>query len=68
VPTAGHLPPGIDRVLVVGDWNGNRESLAMWRRRTEAELTGAAARGVVVVRLLGARAAGRWLATQPGTV
>jgi adenylate kinase family enzyme len=34
------------------------------RRRTEAELAGATARGVVVVRLRGARAAERWLATQ----
>jgi adenylate kinase family enzyme len=34
------------------------------RRRTEAELAGAAARGVVVVRLRGARVADRWLAAQ----
>ena len=63
-------------------WNGNRETFAMWfrashplrvvlsrefwakRRRTEAELAGATARGVVVMRLRGARAAERWLATQ----
>ncbi len=38
------------------------------RRRTEAELTGAAARGVVVVRLRGARAADRWLAAQRRSV
>lgn len=34
------------------------------RRRTETELTGAAARGVVVVRLRGARRARRWLSRQ----
>lgn len=34
------------------------------RRRTEAELAGAAARGTVVVRLRGTRAADRWLAAQ----
>ena len=63
-------------------WNGNRESVAMWlhashplrivlsrefwakRRRTEVELDGAAARGAVVIRLRGARAADRWLAAQ----
>jgi adenylate kinase family enzyme len=67
-------------------WNGNRERFGMWlhashplrivlsrefwakRRRTEAELADAAARGVVVVRLRGARAADRWLAAQPGRV
>ena len=38
------------------------------RRRTEAELAGAATRGVVVVRLRGARAADRWLAAQPPRV
>lgn len=38
------------------------------RRRTDAELTGAAARGVVVVRLRGARAADRWLAAQRRSV
>ena len=38
------------------------------RRRTEAELAGAAARGVLVVRLRGARAADRWLAAQRGRV
>ncbi|WP_051515652.1 hypothetical protein [Candidatus Blastococcus massiliensis] len=35
------------------------------RRRTEAELAGAASRGVVVVRLRGARRARRWLRRQP---
>ena len=63
-------------------WNGNRENVAMWlhashplrivlsrefwakRQRTEVELAGAAARGVVVIRLRGARAADRWLAAQ----
>ena len=34
------------------------------RRRTEVELAGAAARGVVVVRLRGARRARRWLGRQ----
>jgi hypothetical protein len=34
------------------------------RRRTEAELAGAAARGAVVIRLRGSRAADRWLAAQ----
>ncbi|SDF80733.1 Adenylate kinase [Blastococcus aurantiacus] len=34
------------------------------RRRTEAELAAAAARGVVVVRLRGSRQADRWLAAQ----
>ena len=37
------------------------------RRRTGAELADAAARGVVVVRLRGARAADRWLAAQRST-
>ncbi len=36
------------------------------RRRTEAELADAAERGVVVVRLRGARQARCWLAAQPG--
>jgi hypothetical protein len=34
------------------------------RRRTEAELSEATRRGVVVVRLRGARQARRWLAAQ----
>ena len=38
------------------------------RQRTEMELAGAAARGAVVVRLQGARAAHRWSAAQRGPV
>lgn len=38
------------------------------RRRTEAELADAAARGIVVIRLRGARRADRWLAAQQGWV
>ncbi len=35
------------------------------RRRTEAEFAEAEARGVVIIRLRGARVADRWLAAQP---
>lgn len=38
------------------------------RRRTEAELAAASARGAVVIRLRGAGAANRWLAAQRGPV